>query len=37
MLKEYEEKKNKILNIWNDRLLGCERKIEVWQTILSVR
>lgn len=35
--REYESKKRKLKDIWEDRLIGCERNIDVWQKILSVR
>ena len=35
--KEYESKKKKLKDIWEDRLNGCERNIDVWQKILAIR
>jgi len=37
MSRELESRKKKLMCVWNDRLLGCERRIDVWQKILSVR
>ena len=35
--REFEQKKKKLKDIWEDRLNGCERNIDIWQKILSVR
>jgi len=37
LLKEYDKKEKKLLDIWQDRLCGCEKSIKVWQSILHIR
>eukprot|EP00475_Leptophrys_vorax_P026942 TRINITY_DN3834_c0_g2_i1.p1 TRINITY_DN3834_c0_g2~~TRINITY_DN3834_c0_g2_i1.p1 ORF type:complete len:1031 (-),score=234.09 TRINITY_DN3834_c0_g2_i1:66-3158(-) len=32
-----KERRNLILKMWHDRLVGCQRDVYVWQQILSVR
>lgn len=31
------ERRNLILKMWRDRLVGCQRDVDVWQQLLSVR
>eukprot|EP01117_Protostelium_nocturnum_P014316 TRINITY_DN5444_c0_g1_i3.p1 TRINITY_DN5444_c0_g1~~TRINITY_DN5444_c0_g1_i3.p1 ORF type:complete len:2209 (+),score=787.54 TRINITY_DN5444_c0_g1_i3:161-6787(+) len=35
--KKYPERRNIILHNWKERLAGCDRHIDTWQNILSVR